>query len=92
MRNQGWNQKGKLIEDLELTRVAGAPTVIDHIAGITRPATTEEEAQLILEEKETKRHEARAKAIADIKANRDNTPWGRILYDLALSQGWIEPE
>ena len=91
MRNQCWNQQGQLVEDLELTRVASVATAIDHLAGTQRGATPEEEAQIVREEREGKVKEARERAIAAVKANRVTTPWGMILYDLAVAQGLIEP-
>ena len=92
MRNQTWNQQGQLIEDIEPTRVSGVATVIDHITGTSRPAT-EEEARLILDsENEIKRQNAKVRARASIEENKRTTPWGKILYDLAIVQGWIEPE
>ena len=35
--------------------------------------------------------QAKKRAVAAIKANATRAPWGRILYDLAIAQGWIEP-
>ena len=92
MRNQTWNQQGQIIEDIELTRVSGIATAIDHIAGTSRPATAEE-AEIILDsENEIKRQNAKVRARASIEENKRTTPWGKILYDLAIAQGWIEPE
>jgi len=92
MRNQTWNQQGQIVEDTELTRVSGIATAIDHITGTSRPATSKE-AKLILDsEKEIKRQDAEAKAIADIKSNQSASPWGKILYNLAIAKRWIEPE
>jgi len=39
-----------------------------------------------------KRRKAKEQAIIAIKDNGSTTLWGKILYDLAISQGWIEPE
>jgi len=38
-----------------------------------------------------KRQTAFIAAIEAIKSNKSGAPWGKILYDLAVSQGWIEP-
>lgn len=37
------------------------------------------------------RDEARDRALTAILANKDAAPWGRILYDLAVADGSIEP-
>jgi len=39
-----------------------------------------------------KRQEAKERAIAAIKANAPASPWGRILFDLAVAQGLMEPD
>lgn len=57
-----------------------------------RDATPTEAQMLVENEHTTKREEARARAIAAIKTNATQTPWGKILYDLAIAQGLIEPE
>ena len=36
--------------------------------------------------------EARDRALAGITANKDVAPWGRILYDLAVADGYRESE
>jgi len=38
-----------------------------------------------------KRNEARARAIQAIKGNAGASPWGQILNDMAIAEGWIEP-
>ena len=40
---------------------------------------------------EVKRKEAHSRAIQAIKDNIGASPWGKILNDLAIAQGWIEP-
>ena len=92
MRNQTWSQQGQLLVDIELTRVSGVATAIDHIAGTSRPTTAEEEITILASENEAKLQDAKAKAVAAIKTNQGTTLWGKTLYDLAISQGWIEPE
>lgn len=57
-----------------------------------RDATLAETQILGSDERMTRREKARQRAIAAIKANQTSSPWGRILYDLAVAQGWIEPE
>lgn len=57
--------------------------------GFKSPQPTPE--QLAAEVKATKRRDAEASAEEAIKANRD-TPWGRVLHDLAVAQGWIDPD
>lgn len=54
---------------------------------VPRQPTAEEVAQQI---KVQKRQKAKERAIAAIKANQTGAPWGQILYDLAVAQGWIE--
>lgn len=39
----------------------------------------------------TKRGEAHARAVTAIKNNASGAPWGKILNDMAVAQGWIEP-
>jgi len=39
-----------------------------------------------------KRQEARERAIVAIKANAPASPWGKILKDLAVAQGLMEPD
>ena len=92
MRNQTWNQQGGLVEDIELTMVGGVVTATDHLTGTSRPANAEEIALLEGDEKITKVEQARGRAIAAIKDNKGTGPWGSILYDLAVGQGWIEAE
>ena len=41
--------------------------------------------------KEQKRQEAKARAVQAIKANAATLPWGKVLADIAIAQGWIEP-
>ena len=96
MRNTTYSKKPdgtmEVVQDIEITHVVGVATVIDHIIGTSRPATIEETAPLLAQEKATKLEEAKARAITAIKANATASPWGKILYDLAVSQGLIEPE
>ncbi|MDP3061719.1 MAG: hypothetical protein Q8O40_00700 [Chloroflexota bacterium] len=40
---------------------------------------------------EQKRQAARERAIASIKANKGQSPWGQALHDLAVAQGLIDP-
>lgn len=40
--------------------------------------------------KEIAKMEAFERAKKDIKDNKNTTPWGKILYDLAIARGWIE--
>ena len=91
VRNQMWNQKHELIEDIETILVDGKPTVINHLANSQRPANGEEIAVYQGTEKREKRRQAKERAIAAIKANQD-TPWGKLLYDLMIAEGWEEPE
>lgn len=56
-----------------------------------------EEAEVLEREEqaaatEVNREQARERAFAAIKANKGAAPWGAILYDLVVAQGWIEPE
>lgn len=90
MRNQTWNQQGQLIEDLEPYREASVAKVKDHLTGVVRDATTEEEAKLAAEERQAKKQDAMNGAMQAIRSNVNQLPWGRILYDLAVGQGWIE--
>lgn len=92
MRNQTWNQQGQLAQDLELYREAGIAKLKDWFTGVVRSATAEEEAVLRNTEALERRQAARVRAIAAIKANQGSSPWGSILYDLAVSQGLIEPD
>lgn len=39
-----------------------------------------------------KRREAKERAVQAIKDNAGGAPWGKILNDMAIAQGWIEPE
>jgi hypothetical protein len=39
-----------------------------------------------------KRQEALDRAVQAILANAGTSPWGRILKDLAIAQGWVEPD
>lgn len=66
----------------------------------TRESLTDEErielAELevmfpTISEKAQKQQEAFKRATDAIKANATAAPWGRILNDLAIGQGWIEP-
>jgi hypothetical protein len=57
-----------------------------------RDATPAEAQALADDERRTRREEARARAMAAIKAQSGQAPWGQILKDLAVAQGWIEPE
>lgn len=57
----------------------------DGVGFVPRPPSAEELAT-------TKRKEARVRAMQAIKDNATQSPWGRLLYDLAVAQGWIEPE
>jgi hypothetical protein len=57
-----------------------------------RDATLAEAQALADDERMTRREEARVRAMAAIKANAGQTPWGQILKDLAVAQGWMEPE
>lgn len=50
---------------------------------IPRPPSPEEIAN-------QKREAAKTKAIQAILTNKGSSPWGAILYDLAVAQGWIE--
>ncbi len=38
-----------------------------------------------------KRGEAQSRAIEAIKGNAGASPWGKILQDMAVALGWIEP-
>ena len=89
MRNQTWD-KGKLVADIELTRIDGVATTVDHLAKASRKATSEEEDVLRQWERDDRRAKARVRAIEAIKANADKTLWGQILYDLALALGLME--
>ena len=89
MRNQTWD-KGKLVADVELTRIDGVATTIDHLAKASRQATTEEEDVLRQWELEDRRARAKVRVIEAIKANADKTLWGRILYGLALALDLVE--
>jgi len=89
MRNQTWN-KGKLVADVELTRIDGVATAVDHLAGVSKQANAEEEEVLRQEELDDRRAKARVRAIDVIKANAGTAPWGQILYDLALALGLVE--
>lgn len=90
MRNQTWNGQGLLLEDIELVRIAGSPVAINHLSNIQRPATAEEAAFLDATEKQERKQQARGQVIAAIKANKQQGPWGKMFYDLAIAQGWIE--
>lgn len=92
MRSQSWNQIGQLVEDIELTRVGDVATTIDHLIGTSRPTNTKETELLLAEERGTKIQQARERAVIAIKTNTPNSPWGKILFDLAIAQGLVEPE
>ena len=89
MRNQTWD-KGKLVADVELTRIDGVATAVDHLTRDSRQATSEEEEVLRQWERDDRRAKARVRAIDAIKANADKTLWGQILYDLALALDLVE--
>ena len=91
MRTQTWEQS-QLIEDREICRKAGVAIVKDCLAETERPATVEEEASLVSEERLQKQVKAKAELIQAILDNATQTPWGKIFYSLAVSQGWIEGE
>ena len=91
MRNQTWD-KGKLVADVELARIDGVATAVDHLTRDSRQATSEEEEVLRQWERDDRRAKAKVRAIEAIKANADKTPWGRILYDLALALEIMEEQ
>ena len=43
MRNQSWTQDGKLVQDIEIYPDGDKVMAKDHLSGITRPATIDEE-------------------------------------------------
>lgn len=96
MRTETYKQStGRLLEITELTRDAQLKakyrrqnppgTVVED-----RDATAAEAQVLTEEERLTKREEARVRAMTAIKAQSGQSPWGMILKDLAIAQGWIE--
>lgn len=91
MRNQTWQSDGILVEDWELYREGNVAKVKDWLTGIVRDASTEEDTRLEVEERGANRQEAMERAKGAIKVNA-TSPWGRVLYDLAIAQGWIESE
>lgn len=92
MRHETWVGGGKKIEDTQVTRVGGVPTFIDHIRNTTRPATREEIAALLAEEREEKREQAKTRLITAAINQKGNGPWGQMIYDLLIVLGHVEPD
>lgn len=61
----------------------------DGIKFVPRQPTADE---MVAQDKAKKRAEAQTRAVQAIKDNASASPWGEILKDIAVSQGWIEPE
>lgn len=57
-----------------------------------RPATEWETEMVASEERQAKIKQTKNQALAAIKSNKRNLPWGAILYNLAVAQGLIELE
>ena len=87
-----WVGGGNKIEDIQITRVGGLPTFIDHIKGTTRPATAEETSDLVSEEREGKIQQAKSRLIAAAKSQKGTGPWGQVIYDLLTVLGHVEPD
>lgn len=45
---------------------------------------------VVIDPAERERQEARERASTAILANKGTGPWGAILYDLAISHGWVQ--
>lgn len=60
----------------------------DGLKFITRQPTADE---VVAQDQSKKRGEALARAVQAIKDNANALPWGKILNDMAIAQGWIEP-
>jgi len=50
MRNQTWNEQGNLIQDIEITRLDGIPTAINHLTQTSDIADSEQEELLLTQE------------------------------------------
>ena len=91
MRNQTWNQTGQIVQDRELFEDLGILKVRDKLTGIVESPTVEDAQIWSQSQRVTKRSEARARAVQAIKDNDGASPWGKILNDMAIAEGWIEP-
>jgi len=61
----------------------------DQQGNLLEDVTTPDDPETIIA---NKRQEAKERAIAAIKANAPASPWGKILKDLAVAQGLMEPD
>ncbi len=90
MRSQTWDKSGKLIEDIEVLVKDGKVVAIDYLTGQERPATPIEAAEFKASRDAQLKQATRERAIAAIKANQKVTPWGPLLYDMAVALGLID--